>query len=185
MEENNNEIAVPESASLIGGERRLNDVAQIAQHLEQQGRVHLRVRGSSMLPWVRPGDVAVIRRAGINEMRCGDVVLFKRESRLFVHRLVEKHGAPGDARFLAKGDAHPGPDGMVDRELVLGRVVRLYRGDKQIDLDSSRQLALGLMISRLSRKSAYWYPVARAVALATQSLRRIFSSLRTPGSVPQ
>jgi len=185
MEKDTNEITIPASASLIGGERRLNDVAQITQHLKQQGRVHLRVRGSSMLPWVRPGDVAVIRRAGIDEMRCGDVVLFTREARLFVHRLVEKHGTFGDAQFLAKGDAHPGPDGMVDRELVLGRVIRLYRGDKQIDLDSPRQLALARLISRLSRKSAYWYPAARAVALATQSLRRIFSSLWAPDSVPQ
>jgi len=128
-----------------------------------------------MLPWVRPDDVAVIRRAGIDDVRCGDVVLFQRESRLFVHRLVEKHSTPRETQFLAKGDAHPGPDGMVDRELVLGRVVHIHRGDKRIDLDSPRQLVLGLIVSQLSRKSAYWYPIARAIALFMQSTWRLIS----------
>lgn len=161
----------------IDGERRLDDVAQIARILEEQGRVTMRVRGSSMLPWVRPGDIALIRRADIDHVRCGDVVLFRHESRLFVHRLVEKQGTRREARFLVKGDAHPGPDGVVHRDLVLGRVVRIYRGDREIDLDSPFQLALGLIVSQLSRKSAYWYPFARAAAMAAQSARRIYSSL--------
>lgn len=169
--------------TVVNGERRLDDVAQIAQLLEQQGRVTLRVRGSSMLPWVKPGDVALIRRAGIDDVRCGDVVLFRRDERLFVHRLVEKHGTLREARFLAKGDAHPGADGMVDRDLVLGRVIRIYRGDKQIDLDSPRQLALGLIVSQLSRKSAYWYPMARAAGVAAQSARRLFSSVRSATNI--
>ncbi len=185
MEDNKSEIAIPGSAPLICGERRLDDVTQITKHLEQQGRVHLRVRGSSMLPWVRPDDVAVIRHAGIDEMRCGDVVLFKRESRLFVHRLVERHDALGEAQFMAKGDAHPEPDGMVDGEQVLGRVVRIYRGNREIDLDSPRQLALARMILGLSRQSAYWYPAARAAVMFVQSVRRIFSSLRAAENIPQ
>jgi signal peptidase I len=179
------EIAAALDASLVGGERSLDDVAQISQLLDQQGRVILRVRGSSMLPWVKPGDVAIIRRAGINDVRCGDVVLFKRESRLYVHRLVEKQGTLREARFLAKGDAHPGPDGIVDRDLVLGRVVRIYRGNRQIDLDSPIQLALGLIVSQLSRKSAYWYPAARAAAVVAQSAWRLASFLRSPENVPE
>ena len=179
------EIAAVLDASLVGGERRLDDVAQISRLLEQQGRITLRVRGSSMLPWVRPGDVAIIRQAGIDDVRCGDVVLFKHESRLFVHRLVEKQGTLREARFLAKGDAHPGPDGIVDRDLVLGRVVRIYRGKKQIDMDSPIQLALGLIVSQLSRKSAYWYPAARAAAVAAQSVWRVLAFLRAPENVPE
>lgn len=185
MNENQNEIVNSVDSSVVGGERRLDDVVRIIQLLAQQGRVTLRVQGSSMLPWVKPGDVAVIRRAGIDDVRCGDVALFKRESRLFVHRLVEKHGTLREAQFLAKGDAHPGPDGMIDRDLLLGRVVRIFRGDRQIDLDSPRQLALGLVLSQLSRKSAYWYPVARVLALFAQSVRRLFSLPDAPENVSE
>lgn len=179
MNENKIEIDKSVNGSVTGGERRQGDVVEIIRQLAQQGRVTLRVRGSSMLPWVRPDDVAVIHRAGIDDVRCGDVVLFQRESRLFVHRLVENRSTLRETQFLAKGDAHPGPDGMVNRELVLGRVMRIHRGDKRIDLDSPRHLALGLMISQLSRKSAYWYPVARTVALFIQFVRRLFAPFGT------
>lgn len=166
------------TSTVLDGERRQGDAAQIAGQLEQHGRIHLRVRGSSMQPWVRPGDIALIRQAGIDGVRCGDVVLFQREDRLFVHRLVEKRGTLRDAEFLAKGDAHPGPDGVVDDELILGRVICIYRGDKRIDLDSPRWLALGLMVSQLSRKSAYWYPLARIAALVALAVRRFFDFTR-------
>lgn len=47
-----------------------------------------------------------------------------------------------------------------------------YRGDKRIDLDPPRQLALGLMVSQLSRQSAYWYRIARTAAVATLAVRK-------------
>lgn len=166
------DVMLSESTVRVEGERRKSDAAQIAGQLQDNGRVHLLVRGSSMQPWVRPGDIALIRRAGIEEVRCGDVVLFQRDDRLFVHRLVEKRGTLREAEFLAKGDAHPGPDGVITDQLILGRVTCIYRGDKRIDLDSPRQLALGLMVSQLSRKSAYWYPVARTAAVATLAVRK-------------
>lgn len=156
----------------IEGERRKSDATRIAKQLQEHGRVHLLVRGSSMQPWVRPGDIALIRRTSIEAVRCGDVVLFQREDRLFVHRLVEKRGTLREAEFLAKGDAHPGPDGVINHQVFLGRVTCIYRGDKRIDLDSPRQLALGLMVSQLSRKSAYWYPFARTAALAALAVRK-------------
>lgn len=165
-------------AGALVGERRAGDAAHIAQLLEQRGRIRLRVRGTSMLPWVRPGDVVLIRRAGISDVRCGDVVLFKRHDRLVVHRLVEKRGSLNAAEFSAKGDAHPTGDGIVEQQEMLGRVVRLYRGHKAIDMDAPPQLALGLLVSQLSRKSAYWYPVAKAAALVTLPLRRVWQAVR-------
>src|SRR5256885_7526343 len=44
----------------------------------------------SMQPWMRSKDIAVIRRISIENVRCGDVVLFRRKNHLFVHRIVEK-----------------------------------------------------------------------------------------------
>lgn len=167
----------------IEGERRKTDAVRIAKQLQDHGRVHLLVRGSSMQPWVRPGDIALIRRMGIEEVRCGDVVLFQREDRLFVHRLVEKRGTLREAKFLAKGDAHPGPDGVVNSDLFLGRVTCIYRGDKRIDLDSPRQLALGLMVSQLSRRSAYWYPVARTAAVTMLAVRKFLGLERASNEV--
>jgi len=158
------------------GERRKEDINAIARALADHGRISLRVRGSSMLPWVRPADIAVIRRAGVADVRCGDVVLIHRDQRLFVHRLVKKHGSLESAKFTAKGDAHPGDDGMIHGQEILGRVMKIYRGNRQIDLDEPRHLAMGILISQFSRMSAYWYPFVRFAAVITQPLRRIWQA---------
>jgi len=170
--------APPVIPAEVSGERRQDDIEVIASALAGQGRISLRVRGSSMLPWVRPGDIAVIRRTDAAHVRCGDVVLILRDKRLFVHRLVKKHHSLGVTKFLAKGDAHPGDDGMIDGQEILGRVMKIYRGNRQIDLDEPRHLALGILISQFSRKSAYWYPFVRLAALVTQPLRRMWQANR-------
>jgi len=162
------------------GERRVEDVARIAGALRRRGRISLRVYGTSMLPLVRPGDVALVRQASLENVRCGDVVLFKRENHLVVHRIVEKRGTLEAAEFFAKGDAHPHSDGRVEEKELLGRVVRLYRGGKRIDLEAPGHLALGLLISQLSLRSRAWYPIAKFLAAVTRPLRRVAQSWRMP-----
>jgi hypothetical protein len=162
------------------GERRTEDAARIADALKRRGRISLRVHGTSMLPWVQPGDVALVRRASLDHVRCGDVVLFRRENHLLVHRIVEKRGSLDAAEYFAKGDAHPNSDGRVEEKELLGRVVRLYRGRKRIDLEAPGHLALGLLISQLSLRSRAWYPVAKFLAMVTRPVRRAVQSLRIP-----
>ena len=136
-----------------------------------------------MLPWARPGDIASIRRVSADAIRCGHVVLFRRKSQLFVHRIIEKRGAAGAAQFRAKGDAHPTCDGLVEQQELLGRVVRLYRRGRRIDLDAPGQLALGLLISQLSLRSRFWYPLARLAAIVTRPVRRLLHAMQPPAEL--
>lgn len=169
----------------IGGERREGDAQRISEALAQHGRIALRVHGTSMLPWVKPGDVALIRRTDNSGVRLGDVALYRRDNHIYVHRIVSKTGSWHSAKLTAKGDAHPTSDGMLEQGELLGRVVRLYRDGSRIDLDSSTQLALGLLIARLSRGSHFWYPVARVATFIGRPIRRLLLSFRAPDEVPQ
>src|SRR6267378_6322158 len=166
-----------EETKRVGGERRAGDGARIADALKRRRRIALRVQGTSMLPWVRLQDIALIRQIPIENVRCGDIVLFRRENHLFVHRIVKKQGSLEAAQFLSKGDAHPAPDGILEEQELLGRVVRIYRHSRRIDLDAPGQLALGLFISQLSLHSRFWYPAARLAALATRPARRWLHAL--------
>jgi len=175
-----------EETKRIGGERRAGDGPRIVEALKRRGRIALRVQGTSMLPWVRPRDIALIRQTPMENVRCGDVVLFRRENDLFVHRIVKKQGSLEAARLLSKGDAHPTTDGLLEEQELLGRVVRIYRNGRRIDLDAPGQLALGLFISQLSLHSRFWYPAARFVAIATRPARRwlhAFHVFRRAGSL--
>lgn len=162
----------------IGGERRSGDVSQIAESLVTRGRVSLCVHGASMLPWVRPGDIAMIRTANAETLRCGHIVLFRRSNSLFVHRIVNKKGPLEAAQIFVKGDAHPTSDGLMEQGELLGRVVWLYRKGRRIDLEARGQRALGLFLSRLSLYGWSWYPAVKFAAHVTRPARRAIQALR-------
>jgi hypothetical protein len=111
-------------------------------------------------------------------VRCGDIVMFRRENRLFVHRVVERRGSLEAVELFSKGDAHPTVDGAVREHELLGRVVRIYRNCRRIDLDAPVQLALGVLVSQLSLRSRFWYPLAKFAATLTRPAWRVIQALR-------
>jgi hypothetical protein len=179
------ELHPRKSGRRVGGERREEDAGKVAKALAKHGRIALRVHGTSMLPWVRPGDVALIRRTDDTGVRFGDVALFLRANHIYVHRIVDKRGPWHSEKLTSKGDAHAHDDGELGQGELLGRVVRLYRNGSRIDLDSPLQLALGLLIARVSQNGHFWYPLARIVALVGRTVRRTFAPFRAPDEIPQ
>jgi hypothetical protein len=180
------ELQPRKSSRRVSGERRIEDARHISEALAKHGRIALRVHGTSMLPWVRPGDVALIRRADDGGgVRFGDIALFLRANHIYVHRIVDKRGPWHSEKLTAKGDAHSHTDGELEQGELLGRVVRLYRNGSRIDLDSPAQLALGLLIARISQNGHFWYPLARVVSLVDRMVRRGFSPFRAPDEIPQ
>jgi peptidase S24-like protein len=169
----------------VGGERREEDARNIAKALRKHGRIALRVHGTSMLPWVRPGDVAMIRRADSAGVRFGDVALFRRANHIYVHRIVKKRGPWHSEKLTVKGDAHSHTDGELEQGELLGRVVHLYRNGARIDLDSPVQLALGLFIARTSENGQFWYPLARLVSFVGRTVRWTFAPFRVSKEIPQ
>src|SRR5260370_39879828 len=97
----------------VGGERREGDALRLADALKRHGRISLRVHGTSMQPWMRSKDIALIRQISIENVRCGDVVLFRRENHLFVHRIVERRGSLKGPQIFFKREAHPSSEGGV------------------------------------------------------------------------
>src|SRR2546425_5624891 len=71
--------------------------------------------GFSMLPSIWPGDIACVSR--VAAYRPGDVVLFSRKGRLFIHRVVEMSGGA----VVTRGDSMLDADPPVAVSDVLGR----------------------------------------------------------------
>src|SRR4029077_19703438 len=73
------------------------------------GELRLRVFGTSMVPSILPGDFVSIRRASLRDISPGEVVLFLRKGRLFVHRVVDRKMAatantPEESCLITRGD---------------------------------------------------------------------------------
>jgi signal peptidase I len=90
--------------------------------------VALKAWGTSMIPAVWPGDILTIRNTAPEEAIPGDIVLVLQNSRIFIHRLVEKQLRPNGYSWITKGDAIPHNDPPVMD--LLGRVVEIRRGGR-------------------------------------------------------
>ena len=90
------------------------------------GALRLRVNGFRMLPTIWPGDIACVSR--VVAYRPGDVVLFSRKGRLFVHRVVEMSGGA----VVTRGDSMLDADPPVALSDVLGRVEAIERGGSRV-----------------------------------------------------
>ena len=96
--------------------------------LRFSGYVRLRVGGWSMLPTIWPGDTLELERVECDKLSAGDVVLFHRDRRLFVHRILNSDGST----IFTQGDAMPQPDPAVKKRELLGRVTCIVRDGKRI-----------------------------------------------------
>ena len=109
----------------------------------------MRVIGSSMLPAIRPGDIVTVRSGLPARAAIGEVVLFLRESRFFVHRVVGRRGSA----LVTRGDALATPDPPVEPGEFLGFVVATERGRRPPA--GPRQSALDRAAASLFRRSPF------------------------------
>ncbi|HLW84597.1 MAG TPA: S24/S26 family peptidase [Candidatus Sulfotelmatobacter sp.] len=95
--------------------------------LRSSGGLRLRVTGWSMLPTIFPGDTLLIERTASESVGKGDVVLFHRDRRLFVHRVSRKRGNARDPQIITQGDGMLRPDPPLSGSQLLGKVCFVER----------------------------------------------------------
>jgi signal peptidase I len=136
-------------------------VSEISRKIRSQGSLCLRVLGGSMTPWIRSGDLVFIKRYDFERVSPGQVLLFERDGRFFVHRMIGRARSirPGEkvAWLITKGDALDGLDAPVSPEEFLGRATRIHRGHRHIDLESFNHVSVGRIVARFSRWSPLVY----------------------------
>jgi len=137
-------------------------IDRIAAKLRSDGSACFRVFGASMFPWIRTGDLVFVRRLDYEQARRGDVVVFERDARLFVHRVIRVERS-GEHVIVTKGDALDRVDAPVTRAEFLGRVIRVHRDERHIDMESLGHLVLGRFLARVSRTSSLFYQPVRAL----------------------
>jgi signal peptidase I len=145
-----------------------------AEIVRKFGRLRLKVEGMSMVPAVLPADIVVIERARPREVTAGDLVVFARDGRLVLHRVLKQVQHAYGFQLITQGDRVGQPDAPVSAQELLGRVSSIERRGQA--LLPPRRLGLGQRVtSRVLRLSSR----ATGAFLAGQ---RFFSSGRTAGS---
>jgi signal peptidase len=104
--------------------------------LERGAAVRFAAHGSSMWPFIRGGDVLVVRPVEVEALRVGDVVLYRTGGGgLMAHRMIRRAVRGGQTGLLIRGDGSAGPGDWVRPEQVLGRVTTVERGERMRRLD--------------------------------------------------
>jgi len=148
-----------------------NDVGGLVRDLLRDGLpVKVTVTGSSMVPFIRAGDVVTLRPgAGAKGLPGGVIAFLRPGARLVVHRVVTRTGAG----VVTRGDASPETDGPVGWSEVLGHVAGVERGGRPVGLGLGPE---GALIAALSR----WGLLQAGIRLLL-GLRRRFLGKRGPG----
>lgn len=102
----------------------------------QAGEAHfLPVRGMSMLPLLRDGDHLLLAH-GYRDIRRGDIVVFQRLDGLIAHRVLQILDGESGRALVTKGDYVSGLDPQIAAGELLGRVLAVRHGERQMRLDT-------------------------------------------------
>jgi hypothetical protein len=130
--------------------------------------LRIRVRGGSMLPFVRDGDDVVVEPAAPGDVRTGDVLCYEPwPGRLFLHRLVART-VDG---LVTKGDALTYSE-TIPPAALLGRVTRVERAGRVRRLDTPLARGASRLIAAFSHVLSGVLPVALWVRRRARAVRR-------------
>jgi ribosomal protein S18 acetylase RimI-like enzyme len=135
-------------------------------------RLCLQAKGGSMYPFIRSGDWVDVALFGGTEknIRKGDIVLFKKDESLYLHRILRREGDV----FFAKGDMSFGHDGAISIDDVFAKVVSINRGSRRIDMCTRANRFFSVIYADLSIFLQYPFLLARKIcAYSLKILSRI------------
>lgn len=122
---------------------KLRDACKLrlaAEGLKSWGTLRLRATGMSMLPTLWPGDALVIESCASGEVEPGEIVLFMRDDRFFIHRLLNNQLGMYEICLLTRGDCMSASDPPVRNDEFLGRVKTVQRSGRVFTPARNRSL---------------------------------------------
>ncbi len=91
----------------------------------------LKSQGASMLPILHSNDVVRYKKVNFKQVDINDIVLVRKNKRLFTHRIIYKT----DRYLVSKGDSNPESDGKIISKNVLAKVVSVKRNGQTINIE--------------------------------------------------
>lgn len=134
-----------------------------------------------MLPALWPGDLLFLESNFSEPLRPGDIVLFQRDGRFFIHRVVRLSSRSGNEEVITRGDCMAEEDLPIAKPDVMGRVREIRRGEKAMIPPAAPSLAQQLLSwvlchSNVAHRAALRWHAARpqesGFPVAASELRR-------------
>ena len=129
--------------------------------LRRGAYVRFRAIGASMQPTIEDGELITVAPVAPESVKRGDILLYQNERGVFAHRMVGLVKGTvtidgGDSPpYLLRGDASVSCDAPVQLEQVIGRVVAVQRGGRNLALDSRLANLMRLARLKIAKSKAF------------------------------
>jgi signal peptidase I len=101
--------------------------------------IFINTTGFSMWPFLRTREKLVIKKICIEDLKVGDIILYRANNQLVLHRLVKKIKDKERCLIYSRGDSSSSPPELVTEQMYLGKAIGILRNGKMSDLTSWRQ----------------------------------------------
>lgn len=120
----------------------------VGEVLKSSFSVRTKVKGSSMLPFIRTGDYITIIPVSVGAVRIGDIVAYadKKQKNIICHRLIKIR----QSALILKGDTHLWTFEEVAAEFLLGKVILVEHGKNRLNLENKLYRLLAPMVAWIS-----------------------------------
>jgi signal peptidase I len=122
-----------------------------------------KAKGFSMTPIIKDGDIITVSPSLSAGLRSGDIAAFTHPvtDRLVVHRIVGIRGGS----FFVKGDNNEAFDGLIPGSRVLGRITRIERDGRSVQLGLGAERSAIALLSRFNILPLLLVPMRRLYRL--------------------
>lgn len=111
----------------------------------QQRDVWIEIEGSSMSPFLRDGQKVLVNKE--KTFLRGDILVFSRGENIVCHRFIRrKKDAAGNVLFQTKPESLDVLDAPVAAGQILGRIVAVKHGQRDIRIDSMNKRLLNMWL---------------------------------------
>lgn len=113
-----------------------NDLELLADGIMRKGgSFNFKARGFSMYPFIHDGDILTISPVSTNEIKSGDIILYKSfDNRIVVHRVIGKTKINNHEILKVRGDALMGAPEYILTSQVIGKAIKQRRNSNVVDL---------------------------------------------------
>ena len=92
------------------------------------------VKGFSMWPFLKSGQKILVKKSGGQDLRKGDLVLYRADGQLVCHRLLRKENINNRWVLYCRGDTSLSKSEPINEKALEGKVTAIIFADKALDL---------------------------------------------------
>ena len=126
--------------------------------LDDNHALSFSMKGFSMYPALRPGDIGTVEKCTSAQIKVGDIVVFKLNKILVAHRLIDIVIQDDGNLFIAKGDKNCHKDQAFTSDDLLGKLSSFRRKNNEMKIDSLSMRLLAFLSLHFSMLTVpFWH----------------------------